>query len=257
MFYTRILGPERMQIIGRTSGSDIGISYGKKGDVLEYKILNGFEVLLLKDAKNSILGLLQKRKDLYNFQVQNKINFELAGKYRVKGKNYFISFMPNKAEVKGMGSEESYNFIMEYDAPINAFSIGGKLYRYLKTYRGLLLYEGTLEAALEDIKPIELELVNGFPFASTNLFGDYTFASSIPLTNAMLAKYSSKELRLIRNEIFARYGFVFKSADLQAHFDTMDWYVSIKNSQKVALTPLEKVNIQLLLNMEAIKKMKK
>lgn len=254
MFYTKILGPETMQIIGRTSESDTGISYGKQRDVLEYQILNGFEVLLWKDAKNKILGLLQKRKDLYNFKVQNKINFDLAGKYKVKGKNYIISFTPNKTIVKGLGSEESYNFILEYDTPINAFSIGAKQYRYQKTYRGLILFEGEFAKELKDTKPMELELVKGYPFTDTNLYGDYTFASSIPLTNAMLEQYSSKELRLIRNEIFARYGFVFKSADLQAHFNAMDWYVSIKNSRKISLTPLEKVNIQLLLNMEAIKK---
>jgi len=37
--------------------------------------------------------------------------------------------------------------------------------------------------------------------------------------------YSSiKELRLFRNEIFARYGYIFKSNDLQEHFSKFDWY---------------------------------
>ncbi len=35
---------------------------------------------------------------------------------------------------------------------------------------------------------------------------------------------SAKELRLFRNEIFAIYGYKFKSPDLQKHFSKFDWY---------------------------------
>ena len=40
----------------------------------------------------------------------------------------------------------------------------------------------------------------------------------------VLVGKSLEQLRLIRNEIFARHGFVFKSKDLSEHFNGQDWY---------------------------------
>ena len=35
---------------------------------------------------------------------------------------------------------------------------------------------------------------------------------------------SLEELRITRNEIFAKHGYIFKSEDLANHFSTKDWY---------------------------------
>jgi len=42
-------------------------------------------------------------------------------------------------------------------------------------------------------------------------------------------KYSKKELRLIRNGIYAEYGYAFKSQDLKEYFNTYAWYLSDPN----------------------------
>jgi len=39
-----------------------------------------------------------------------------------------------------------------------------------------------------------------------------------------LHEKSADELRLLRNEIFARYGYAFSSPELQQHFEQTDWY---------------------------------
>lgn len=55
-----------------------------------------------------------------------------------------------------------------------------------------------------------------------------------------LSALSKAELRLARNEIFARKGRIFKSADLTAHFSRFDWYRPV--STEVAVNDIEKAN---------------
>lgn len=48
--------------------------------------------------------------------------------------------------------------------------------------------------------------------------------STEPLTEEMLTGLFIEDLRLMRNEIFARHGYVFKNKALQKEFDAMEWY---------------------------------
>lgn len=64
------------------------------------------------------------------------------------------------------------------------------------------------------------------------------------LTAQDLAPLSLGELRLARNEIFARNGRSFKSPDLQAYFGSRSWYRPIATD--VSLTALERENVALI-----------
>ncbi|MEY4270293.1 MAG: hypothetical protein RLZZ58_1509 [Pseudomonadota bacterium] len=64
------------------------------------------------------------------------------------------------------------------------------------------------------------------------------------LTSADIAGLSAVELKLARNEIFARKGMRFKDARLAAHFAQFDWYRPTRDA--VALNELEKANVALL-----------
>lgn len=58
-----------------------------------------------------------------------------------------------------------------------------------------------------------------------------------------------KKLRLARNEIFARHGYIFDSADLNKYFNDKNWYIpSIKPSEwsDSLLNKYEKKNIALI-----------
>ncbi|MEM8888377.1 MAG: YARHG domain-containing protein [Bacteroidota bacterium] len=76
-------------------------------------------------------------------------------------------------------------------------------------------------------------------------------------TKEMLEEYSVSELRILRNSIFARHGYRFKSKDLQAHFLAQSWYTESTKTQDSILkelNPIEKVNIQLIQEMEQKRK---
>jgi uncharacterized caspase-like protein len=71
-----------------------------------------------------------------------------------------------------------------------------------------------------------------FPSSSTKL-----------VTFGQLAGMSLPQLRLARNEIFARNGFDFASPDLKGYFQRFDWYQA--RTTDIQLNPIEKRNIGL------------
>ncbi len=70
------------------------------------------------------------------------------------------------------------------------------------------------------------------------------------LSISELQDKSIDQLRIIRNEIFARKGYIFNSQDLQDHFSTFDWYKPKYENVDSLLTDLDKKNIQTILELE-------
>ncbi|MBO7599108.1 MAG: YARHG domain-containing protein [Bacteroidales bacterium] len=64
--------------------------------------------------------------------------------------------------------------------------------------------------------------------------------------------YTKKQIRIMRNEIYARHGYKFASADLTAHFSKMSWYHPVDDNSKVHLSDVETLNVSILKNMEAL-----
>lgn len=62
------------------------------------------------------------------------------------------------------------------------------------------------------------------PAASAEQGALYPFTATRQLTAADLAGFNKDQLRLMRNEIYARYGYSFQSADLRDTFGRMPWY---------------------------------
>ncbi len=74
------------------------------------------------------------------------------------------------------------------------------------------------------------------------------------LSISELQNKSIDELRIIRNEIFARKGYIFNSQDLLKHFSTFDWYEPKYENVDSLLSDLDKKNIQTVLELENRKK---
>lgn len=84
-------------------------------------------------------------------------------------------------------------------------------------------------------------------------FGNHTgylYASSSKrlLSKHELSQYSRTQLRYIRNEIYARHGYVFSSNDLRKYFQKQPWYTA--KSRSVSLSETEQANVQLLKSLE-------
>lgn len=87
------------------------------------------------------------------------------------------------------------------------------------------------------------------PVAERNPLEDPTVLAN-QLTVNQLEGLSRRDLRLLRNTIYARYGRPFKSHALQAYFADKAWYQELAAYDDAMLTEVDKRNIQLVQSME-------
>ena len=74
--------------------------------------------------------------------------------------------------------------------------------------------------------------------------GLYPFTSQRKVTYDDIAYLSSSELRIRRNEIYARHGYIFKSKDLRNYFLSQGWYEPM--TYDVVLSTIEQYNVNFI-----------
>ena len=92
---------------------------------------------------------------------------------------------------------------------------------------------------------VELEL-KARTFKYNANVGDYPKASQKLLKESDVENMRPEELRIMRNEIYARHGYSFQLEDMQKHFSEKDWYMPVIQDVKDKLTPLETKNAALI-----------
>ncbi|RXQ95974.1 YARHG domain-containing protein [Ancylomarina salipaludis] len=94
-------------------------------------------------------------------------------------------------------------------------------------------------------------VIDSLKITDFKTFNWVTFQSSSKLLNETdLLSLTKKELRIKRNLIFARYGYIFKSKDLKDYFTNKDWYNPRYINVQHFLTNIDKENIDLILKFE-------
>ena len=73
---------------------------------------------------------------------------------------------------------------------------------------------------------------------------DYSWLSYREVTMDDLEDKNSDELRLMRNWIFARHGYIFKSRDLSEYFSQFPWYEPLYDNVTPYLNDVELYNIE-------------
>lgn len=76
--------------------------------------------------------------------------------------------------------------------------------------------------------------------------GRYPYASTGILAEEDVANMAKADLRMMRNEIYARHGYAFKMKDMRAYFDNQDWYMPMNTDIRNMLTEVEKKNVELI-----------
>ena len=75
--------------------------------------------------------------------------------------------------------------------------------------------------------------------------------SNRKLSSSDLSAYSSADLRILRNAIFAKHGYIFKSDDLKKFFSQFDWYNPRFENVDSELSTIEKNNISFIKQKES------
>jgi len=106
------------------------------------------------------------------------------------------------------------------------------------------------------LSPIErknLEILSGAQKRQRNvalLPGDMEYFENKSLTEQMLQGLSLHELRLLRNEVYARHGRQFKAEWLQQYFFSQPWYTPDENFKDEELSGNDKLNVETIVKYE-------
>ena len=74
--------------------------------------------------------------------------------------------------------------------------------------------------------------------------GYYHITSSRLLTEEDIKGFSKSDLMIMRNEIFARHGYIFQDPMLQEHFSQMPWYTPLQDDiSQITLSSVEQNNV--------------
>ena len=79
---------------------------------------------------------------------------------------------------------------------------------------------------------------------------DYPFTAQRAIKESELTSYSKEELSIMRNEIFARHGYIFKRADLKEYFSQKSWYNPQYSNVDNSLSAIEKQNVAVIQKVE-------
>ncbi len=87
-------------------------------------------------------------------------------------------------------------------------------------------------------------------FQYDNSIGDYPQASQKLFEHYELEAFFPEELRIMRNEIYARHGYSFKNKDMRYTFEKLDWYMPMGIDVRFELTDIEIANIAIIYEYE-------
>jgi hypothetical protein len=158
-----------------------------------------------------------------------------SGSFSVmNGQTVFIMEYRNLKEVKITGDQF---YSAEYQGSFVVFEPNDEPLWGLKINNP---WSGIPQPGQYEVGPREDEMTYFF-------YGNFPEASMRLLQSAEMAQYTKSDLQLMRNEIFARYGYIFRSGGkMEAHFKKQDWYSPTSKDVNGALTEIEKRNIQMI-----------
>lgn len=155
---------------------------------------------------------------------------------------------------------DNYFNSKDYTSALNSLELASKYGYDITTYPN---YEA-IKNSLDESNDVPDNLDPKYSFKNNNPSADpkdiYKYSDDYViydsnyryLTKSELNEYNKEALALIRNEIFARYGYVFQTEPFKSYFNSKDWYhpnPSFKGEES-ELNEYERANINLILEME-------
>ena len=255
-FTVKVKKDNSLSIWGRDPDlkDDLQPEIGSRGDEIDFRVVNEFKVLIVKNRLGMIKNLLREMypgESLKQLVLAGKTNYELSGKYINRMNNKEVAISAGKPKIIGLTSSDKYHFEDEFDCPVNVITFENeKSFYYVHTDTGLNIF-GAQKVDEDNWKKkgklMFLEKVYWFNLSNNQeLKGRYQFASTDILIDNILSYYSQTELKMIRNEIFARHGYIFKGADTKDYFVKQEWYKPQYDNVANKLSELEKLNIELI-----------
>lgn len=226
--------------------------YGMNANDLsaELKFFEGAPVLVIRHKTKGVQSVLLPAEgngmEALDRILKADMARALAGNWRsLDGERYVFGLDQNYTFPNAKGN---YKFEYEYDTPSFIITLQDGSHWGVQAADGTMTLsqvrgdqEGETWETVQGGKKIELALM-----IDDQLKWRFTFASTEPLTMGMLANYGKEDLRIMRNEIWARHGYRFNSPDLQQRFSRVQGYTPVSDNSKVQLSKLEQLNVEII-----------
>jgi len=200
----------------------------------------------------------------YNFFADHQVTlffgeeYWLSGKWNLNG-NELVIFFNRKEGRRGIGEPNNMpewgvpaHYVYTYDEYVpfvEEVNIEEK-YNWAEIVRNIIIHS-TSQGYSNCLEFCNYALLNDDENAiHISLSGIYTFASEKELTREILSAYTKEQLRIIRNEIFARYGYIFRDNEMRTYFGQQPWYEPKLENVDKYLSEREQKNIILLRELE-------
>jgi len=148
--------------------------------------------------------------------------------------------------------DKERDWIWNYKTLKNVRIHGNKIFTY-KTNGEFVIYDNTKGLVLynnlwsSDAKIGEYELGFACGSISCYYYGKFPYASLRQLNKDELTEITPADLKMMRNEIYARYGYIFNpGSEMDTYFKMQGWYKGQHRDVSACLTDLEKRNIRLI-----------
>ncbi len=112
-----------------------------------------------------------------------------------------------------------------------------------KKYKGLKLNNPPVQTGNDR----DYEIGN---YSKVNQIGKYFNTKTKIISFDYLNEMNAEELKIMRNEIYARYHYVFKTEKMSDYFNKQEWYSGYHQNVDSFLTQIEKENIKRIRNVE-------
>lgn len=204
---------------------------------VEYRAIGELKLLLFKDAKGNILNTFEQTNDeMWEAQIIKGYYHLIEGTYvDESGTKYVID---GDEFIMG-GKKLNYGIEME-GYHILEMSDDSYLWWVVST-TGINIYECKFDP---DNGYVQGALWHKLKEVSPN--GRWEFLSKEIVPSSTRWGYPSGLIRIMRNEIYARHGYVFNSADLKEYFSKQPWYKPLNDNNAVKLNAIETLNIEIL-----------
>ena len=122
--------------------------------------------------------------------------------------------------------------------------------------RMVRVFSGKLQIDVKNFQPkrnIKFGIIDDYSFISIQTDFERIQSNKVfGLRYELEEDYTKTKLRLLRNTVYAQYGYAFKSKDLQDYFSQFDWYIPDPNlkMEEIVLTKEEKKFIEEILKRE-------
>ena len=228
------------------------------GTTVRHQKSEGWEVICFYDHDNSLKSVMSKETQ-WDAQKLNEARWmnQMMGEYISEDENETEICLNFGWETISIGSISYPYEIVTFNGRVTGFitvnPVEGELNELEGTWEVVPTLEGfrlcsvkadTDNAPWEwqrDSDGKEIEFVESNPEV-----GRFFYASGTLLNDKWFSRFDKKTLRIMRNAILARHGYRFQAKDLKEYFAKEPWYKPAASNNKIKLSFVEQLNIELI-----------